>query len=78
MTGTLESKKLEESGALDKTLEQLKKDSSFLDSGAENIKATLNIDDDDIINALIENKDALLKLSESQEAQAQQEKLAAQ
>lgn len=78
MTGTLESKKLEESGALDKTLAQLKKDSSFLDSGADNIKATLNIDDDDIINALIENKDALLELSEAQEAQAQQEKLAAQ
>ena len=78
MTGTLESKKLEESGALDKTLAQLKKDSSFLDSGADNIKATLNIEDDDIINALIENKDALLELSQAQEAQAQQEKLAAQ
>ncbi len=78
MTGSLESKKLEDSGALNKTLEQLKKDSSFLDSGAENIKATLNIDDDDIINALMENKDALLELSQAQEAQAQQEKLAAQ
>lgn len=78
MTGSIESKKLEDSGALKKTLEQLKKDSSFLDSGAENIKATLNIEDDDIINALMENKDALLELSQAQEAQAQQERLAAQ
>ena len=62
---------------LNKAIAAYQKDSSLFEQDDEQLKATLQIEDDDIIKALRENKEAVMKLSDAQEAQARQEQLAA-
>ena len=76
LTKGIENKKSD--SVMDKAMAEYKKDNSFFERSDKDIKKILKIEDDDLIKALRENQDALMRLSDSQEAQVQQEKLAAQ